>query len=130
MIEIYTDGSADVKSRNGGWAYVLTECGQILASDSFKEKDTTNNRMELTAALEAILALYEFGIQEDVSLFTDSNYLIGGAIRGNKRNVNNDLWDKLDDAVLGYSGEINWKWVKGHSGNKFNEIVDKMASYK
>lgn len=130
MIKIYTDGSADVKSRNGGWAYVLTEDSQILASDSFKEKDTTNNRMELTAALEAILALSEFGIQEDVLLFTDSNYLIGGASKGWKRNVNNDLWDKIDNAVLGYSGKINWKWVKGHSGNKFNEIVDKMASYK
>jgi ribonuclease HI len=130
MIEIYTDGSADVKSRDGGWAYVLTENGLILAQDSFKVKDTTNNRMELTAALEAILALSEFGVREDVSLFTDSNYLIGGASKGNKRNVNNDLWDKLDDAVFGYSGNVHWKWVKGHSGNKFNEIVDKMASYK
>lgn len=133
-IEIYTDGSCLGNPGPGGWAAILK------FNDSEKvingaEKDTTNNRMELTAALKAISSLKE---PCQVDLYTDSNYLRQGItewINNWKRNgwrtaakkpvKNADLWQAIDEAI--HHHDISWHWVKAHNGHAENERVDTIA---
>lgn len=133
-VTIYTDGGCAPNPGPGGWAAIL------IYDDAEKElsgalKHTTNNIMELTAAIEALEALSR---PCDVELYTDSTYLKNGIndwINNWKRNgwktaskkpvKNKDLWVRLDDATQRHS--ITWKWVKGHSGDEYNERVDKMV---
>lgn len=133
-IEIYTDGSCLGNPGPGGWGAILK------FNDSEKvihgaEKDTTNNRMELKAALEAIKSVKE---PCEIDLYTDSNYLRQGitewmqnwkkngwktASRKPVKNV--DLWQAIDDVIQ--SHKIDWHWVKAHNGHTENERVDKIA---
>lgn len=130
---IYTDGSCFGNPGPGGWAAILSY-GKHEKELSGGEKDTTNNRMELRAALEALRALKEPCI---ITLYTDSEYLKRGITewlpnwkRRNWRRkggklANQDLWMRLDEEISRH--EIDWHWVKGHAGHKINERVDKLA---
>ena len=135
MIKIYTDGSCLTNPGNGGWAAIINQDGEINRM-SGSEKNTTNNKMEMTAAIKA---LEYFTNSSNIQLTTDSNYVKDGIeswIEGWKRNgwktaskksvKNKELWVRLDD--LNNFHNISWKWVKGHSGHRENEIADLLAN--
>jgi ribonuclease HI len=132
-VVIYTDGACSGNPGPGGWGTIL-KSGKHERELSGGEEDTTNNRMELTAALEALRALTQ---PCTVTLFTDSEYLKRGITEWlpnwKKRNwqrkggklANVDLWMKLDEEINRH--EISWRWVRGHAGNRLNERVDQLA---
>jgi len=133
-VVIHTDGGCLGNPGPGGWAAVL-ECGAHRKEISGGEPATTNNRMELTAALKALELLRE---PCAVELFTDSTYVRSGITqwlpkwkaRGwktlQKQPVKNeDLWRALDNAARGH--EVEWKWLRGHSGHTENERCDELA---
>ena len=130
---IYTDGSCDKNPGPGGWAAIIRRNDQEEIISGFAP-DTTNNRMELTAALKALSSLKE---GSTIVLYTDSEYLKRGIsewmpnwrTRNWKRKggklANVDLWKALDKAIDRHN--IDWQWVKGHSGNRYNQRVDRLA---
>lgn len=122
MIEIYTDGSC-LKNPNGpgGWAVCILE-DDIEYYLSGNNSSTTNNRMELTAIIEAISCIKA---NLECKIYTDSQLCINCATGKWKRNANLDLWSEYDN--VSKNKNINYEWIKGHNGNKYNEIVDKMA---
>ncbi len=134
-IEIYTDGACRGNPGPGGWGALLIS-GDRRRTMYGGEHETTNNRMELMAAIEALNALNG---SRSVVLHTDSKYVMDGINswmenwkkRGwktsDKKPVKNkDLWQALDDAVSRH--EIKWKWVKGHTGVPGNEEADELAN--
>ncbi len=134
-IEIYTDGACKGNPGPGGWGALL-RVGQNEKALFGGESPTTNNRMELLAAIKALEALKR---PSKVDLYTDSQYLRKGITewlvnwkaRGwrtaaKKPVKNEDLWRALDQAVAPH--EINWHWVKGHSGHPGNERADQLAN--
>jgi ribonuclease HI len=134
-VEIYTDGACRGNPGPGGWGALLI-AGKHRKSLYGGEPETTNNRMELTAAIEALNALKG---KRRVVLHTDSKYVKEGIeswmpnwkARGwktaNRKPVKNqDLWQALDEAVGRH--ELTWKWVKGHAGNRGNEEADALAN--
>lgn len=131
---IYTDGGCNPNPGAGGWAALLMY-GEHTKELSGGHKNTTNNQMELTAAIEALEAL---NTACEVELYTDSTYLKNGItnwIHNWKRKgwknakgkpvKNKELWLRLDAATQRHT--IQWKWVKGHSGNEHNERVDQLV---
>ena len=133
-IQIFTDGACRGNPGPGGWGVlILAESG---AQEFYgAEEQTTNNRMELTAAIQGLTAVASGA---SVAIYTDSQYVKNGITSwifnwkkngwktANKKPVaNKDLWIKLDKYVDFHS--VNWFWVKGHSGNHFNEIADELA---
>ena len=128
-IEIFTDGSSLGNPGPGGWCALLRykEYEKILKGG---EENTTNNRMELKAVIEALKALKE---PCEIDLFADSTYVLKGInewlegwIKKNFKNVKNvDLWKEFIDVSKKH--KININWVKGHSGHRENEICDKIA---
>jgi ribonuclease HI len=133
-IEIFTDGACSGNPGPGGWGALL-RYGEKERTIMGGEKATTNNRMELMAAIAALEALKR---PCAVELFTDSGYLRGGItswISNWKRNgwktadkkpvKNADLWARLEEAASPH--KINWHWVKGHSGHIENERADALA---
>ncbi len=134
-VTLYTDGACSGNPGKGGW-------GAILIYKDFKkemsggEKETTNNKMELTAAIQGLSALKE---PCRVKLYSDSKYLIDGITKDWARSwrakgwkksdgkpaLNIDLWEKL--LQLDEYHEIEYIWVKGHAGNPYNERCDKLA---
>ncbi len=135
MIRVYADGACKGNPGPGGWGVlILTEDGEVELFGG--ERATTNNRMELTAAIKAIEALPEGTTAE---LWTDSQYVQKGIsewIKGWKRNgwrtacktpvKNAELWMLLDE--LSSKRVIKWNWVKGHAGHEHNERVDGLAN--
>ncbi|MEL7033015.1 MAG: ribonuclease HI [Pseudomonadota bacterium] len=133
-IQIWTDGACSGNPGPGGWGALLiagTRRKEIYGGDP----DTTNNRMELMAAIEALNALKK---SSAVTLHTDSTYVKDGLtkwIHGWKKNgwktaakkpvKNKDLWQALDEACARH--EIKWVWVKGHAGDEGNEKADELA---
>ena len=135
IVDIYTDGACSGNPGPGGWGAVLRWRGNEREMCG-GAPDTTNNRMELMAAIEGLAALKEVC---SVTLTTDSQYVRQGItqwIQGWKRNgwrtaakkpvKNADLWRRLDQLVERH--EVEWKWVKGHSGHRENEIADELAN--
>ena len=134
--KIYTDGSCLGNPGAGGYAAVIIDENNNFVEIVGGEPETTNNRMELMAA---IVALKKVTADDYIELFTDSSYLKNAFTQGwllnwkrngwqtsNKKPVLNiDLWRKLDALILNRS--IKFNWVKGHAGNKFNERCDKLA---
>ena len=121
MLDVYTDGSCLNNPGPGGWgAVVLNESGPTRLSGS--DPQTTNNRMELTAAIKALEASPP---ETDVTVHSDSEYLVKTMTRGWKRNVNQYLWEQLDAQVA--SRTVHWHWVRGHAGNEWNEEADRLA---
>jgi len=121
MIEIYTDGACLNNPGPGGWGVIIVEKDKKIVFGG-NERETTNNRMELTAVIEG---LKQISKETPVKIFSDSTYVINTMTKNWKRKKNNDLWDALDNQVL--SRIIEWNWVKGHAGNLFNEEADKIA---
>ena len=133
-IVIYTDGACAGNPGKGGWAAIIIN-NQNKLSISGSENNTTNNRMELMAP---IMALKKIKRKSDITIYTDSKYVKDGITdwikswklnnwkSSNKKPVKNkDLWVKLDNACQKH--RISWKWVKAHSDNKYNNLVDEIA---
>ena len=137
-IEAATDGACSGNPGKGGWGgLILFEDGSELEIGGFEE-NTTNNRMELTAAIKTLEKLNEFKLKKNFKLRTDSKYLIDGYsnwINNWKKNgwktstgkpvQNLDLWQKIDGLRI---NEVSMEFVKGHSGDKYNERVDLIAT--
>ena len=124
MINIYTDGACQDNPGPGGWAAIVEQGGESREFAG-REDRTTNNRMEITAAIKGLEATPEGSV---VTLHSDSRYLVNTMTRGWKRNVNTDLWERLDALVAGR--EVKWQWVRGHAGHPQNERADKLATGK
>ena len=124
MIEIYTDGAYSSSRDQGGWAFVVLKDGVKVSSGYDGVKNTTNNRMEIQSAIEAIKHMKQQNILE-FTIFSDSMYLIGTMTKNWKKNKNVDLWIEIFDLVEGLN--ITWKHVKGHAGNKYNDHCDMLA---
>lgn len=134
-VQIYTDGACRGNPGPGGWAALLI-AGATRREISGAEAHTTNNRMELMAAIEALRALTR---RCEVDLYTDSKYVLQGITAwlpqwkakgwrtaARKPVLNQDLWEQLDQAAA--AQVVEWHWVKGHSGNDGNEAVDQLAN--
>jgi ribonuclease HI len=135
MIEIYSDGACKGNPGPGGWGALMSSgihCKELFGG----EWETTNNRMELTAVIESLKALKK---PSEVRIFTDSQYvqkgvndwMVGWKARGwrtaDKKPVKNvDLWQALEPLLALH--QIEWRWVKGHSGNPGNERADELAN--
>ena len=133
-VEIWTDGACSGNPGPGGWGALL-RMGKHERELSGGEKETTNNRMELMASIEALNALKR---PCTIDLYADSKYVRGGItswIHNWKKNgwktsarkpvKNADLWQQLEDAIARH--QVNWHWVKGHAGNAENEKADELA---
>jgi ribonuclease HI len=130
-IEIYTDGSCLGNPGPGGYGAIVHVDGKEIKL-SGGEADTTNNRMEMMAIIEALKYLHEKSgltkksLQEaKIELLSDSNLLMQTLILGWKRKANLDLWAQIDS--LRATLTIKWTWIKGHASNKFNNLADKLA---
>ena len=134
MIKIYTDGSCLSNPGNGGWAAIININGEIKKI-SGNEKNTTNNRMELMAPINA---LKNINSKDPIEIFTDSKYVKNGITdwiktwvlnnwkTSKKEDVKNkDLWIEL--YKLNQSLNVKWNWVKAHAGDTLNEEVDMLA---
>jgi ribonuclease HI len=134
-IEIYTDGACRGNPGPGGWGALLVS-GKHQKTMHGGTPETTNNRMELTAAIEALTALKG---RSNVILYTDSKYVMDGIndwmpnwkkrgwkTAAKKPVKNKDLWQALDEATMRH--DIDWRWVKGHDGNSGNEKADELAN--
>lgn len=131
ILEIYTDGACKGNPGPGGWGVLMLWNGHEKKLSGYVE-NTTNNRMELQAAIEALKAVKK---PMKIKLHTDSNYVkdgitdwikkwqINGWNKGKIKNV--DLWQELHQLTKNH--DIEWIWVKGHSGHKYNDMVDKLA---
>lgn len=135
MVEFFTDGACRGNPGPGGWGVVMCY-GDHRRTLYGAEPHTTNNRMELTAALEALKSLKR---PSQVAITTDSKYLMQGMLewmanwkrRGwrtasNKPVKNKDLWQLLDEHMAGH--EVSWHWIKGHSGHPGNTEADALAN--
>lgn len=133
-IIIYTDGACSNNPGVGGWGAILM-CNEHKKEIHGGDKYTTNNRMELTAVIEALTIIKK---DYNIEIYTDSQYVKNGITEwlpkwkiNNWKNskkqevLNKDLWEKLDLLVLKYS--INWFWVKGHNNVELNERADELA---
>jgi len=134
LIEVYTDGSCLGNPGTGGWAFQVFNEGTIINHFGY-QLDTTNNQMELTAAIKALECLQK---ESEIILFTDSTYVRNGITswivnwkknnwkNSQKKEVKNKvLWEKLD--FLNSRKNIIWKWVKAHDINEHNNKVDLLA---
>lgn len=121
-VTIFSDGACSGNPGPGGWASVLL-CNGRERRISGSCESTTNNRMEITAVLEALKVL-KFPCY--VTVVTDSAYVVNTMTQGWKRNKNNDLWAELDKYVYGIHN-VKFVWIKGHASNEYNKICDKMA---
>ncbi len=134
IIHIYTDGACSGNPGKGGWGAVLLYREHKKEISGFNAQ-TTNNQMELVAVIEALKIVKK---NLEIVIYTDSVYVKDGITKwifnwknngwktANKKPVKNlELWQELDLLVVNH--QITWKWVKGHSGNKYNEIADQLA---
>lgn len=133
-VTIYTDGACSGNPGKGGWGAILIYAKEKKYMSGSKQL-TTNNQMELTATIEALKAISK---PSNIALYTDSQYVKNGITSwifnwkkngwktANKKPVaNKDLWIELEKYVDFHS--VNWFWVKGHSGDHYNEIADELA---
>lgn len=136
VIEIFTDGACKGNPGPGGWG-VLLRLGEYQKTLFGGEPETTNNRMELMAAIRGLQALKK--APANVRLTTDSQYVMKGVCEwmpnwkkrgwktaGRQPVKNADLWRQLDELVSQH--HVQWQWVKGHSGHPENELADQLAN--
>lgn len=151
-IKIYTDGSSLGNPGPGGWGVVVVITNEKLGIKNKNpkikiveigsyEKNTTNNRMELMAVIEALKYITEKHKKDEVTIFADSNYVLLGVTSwihnweknnwrtANKKSVlNQDLWKDLIELIRNYNGRLKWEKVKGHSGHIYNDKADSIAT--
>ena len=136
-VTVYTDGGCKGNPGPGGWGVYIIYHDKKTIKLNGKDEHTTNNKMELMATIKALEMLKK---EKNIILYTDSTYVKNGITKwvkswekngwktSQKKDVKNkELWVKLNDLSSGRN--IEWKWVKGHSGNHGNEIADKLAQY-
>jgi len=151
---IFTDGACNNRSvKRGGWGFVVIfNSKKIYSTGGFEKEETTSNRMELTSVLQALLYLIEIEVKksEEILIISDSMYVVNSLnndysllkswyaknFRHYVKNdegisvvqdiKNKDLWSEIY-ACLKNIGEVKFKWVKGHSGNEYNELADRIA---
>ena len=121
MVKIFTDGSCINNPGKGGWAYIILKNDKISYIGTGSDINTTNNRMELYAIIKSL----EFTKNNNVTIYTDSKLIMNCCKNIWKRKSNLDLWEEYDK--VSRNKNVDFVWVKGHSGNKFNECVDKLA---
>ena len=134
--KIYTDGACSGNPGPGGWGAIIFDENNKKKKISGSEKNTTNNRMELTAP---IMALKKIKTNSEIIIYTDSTYVKNGITEwikkwekngwknANKKPVKNiDLWVELEN--LCKNNKVVWKWVKGHSDNEYNNLADELAT--
>ena len=134
MIDVYTDGSCLGNPGNGGWAFLVKK-NDIISSRSGFVLNTTNNQMELTAAIMALEALEK---PSKITIVTDSSYVKDGITKwifawkrngwktAAKKSVKNEeLWKRLENATQIH--DVSWEWIKGHAGHLENERADELA---
>ena len=135
-ITIYTDGACKGNPGEGGWGAFIEYNNEKVKLYGYEEL-TTNNRMEIIAAIEALRSIK---VKSDIIIYTDSKYLMNGINKwihswkknnwrtsSNKAVKNVDLWKIIDELNSNHS--IEWSWVKGHSGNPGNEMADELANF-
>ena len=135
VVEVYADGACRGNPGPGGWGVLLREGGRERELHG-GEAATTNNRMELMAAIQALEALRE---PCHITLYTDSNYVCQGIAEwlpqwrrrhwktaDRKPVKNQDLWQRLDEAAARH--RVQWRWVRGHNGEEGNELADRLAN--
>jgi ribonuclease HI len=143
QLKIYTDGGCSGNPGPGGWAYLIIReqkgSPEIIVEKWGGELNTTNNRMELQAALSALEMLRKLDIpSQEVTVYTDSQYVQKGMTEWISRWKNNewrtsdrkpvknqDLWQGLDELASLFS--LRWKWVRGHAGDEYNERCDALT---
>lgn len=124
MINLYTDGACSPNPGIGGWGACFSLNNKRFEVFGYQE-NTTNNRMELTAIIEGLKFIKEIIGEKNVSIYSDSQYIINTMKNNWKKKLNLDLWDSLDNLIQNMN--IDWIWIKGHNDNKYNEICDKLA---
>lgn len=137
-VMLYCDGACSGNPGPGGWGAVIVTSSGVNQISGY-EGDTTNNRMELTAAIEGLRHIQKESIGRKVSIYTDSMYLKNGITtwiiswkaanwkrRGGGTVKNIDLWRTLSEDFVNM--ELSWHWVKGHNGDEYNEMADKLAT--
>ena len=138
-IDIFTDGSCLGNPGPGGWAFMVntgTEAEAAYTDISGVEmvggeKDTTNNRMEMSAVLKAFKYLIEHDVEDSlIAVHTDSSLVVNTFIQNWKKKMNKDLWALIETAhakLFSNGNTFEWNWVKGHAGHPENERVDDLA---
>jgi Ribonuclease HI len=134
---IYTDGGCSGNPGPGGWAYVIVENGVAVKQESGADRLTTNNKMELTAVIQALKYVIFSGVK-DCEIHTDSQYVKNGIttwIHSWKKKgwktasgdpvKNQEYWMALEHLCA--QANVKWTWVKGHAGNEFNELCDTLV---
>ena len=127
---IYCDGAYSPMRDQGGVGIVFVKDGKKIGQYSKMYKETTNNRMELQAI---ITTLSSFKNKVDsITIYSDSQYVIGTITKGWKRNKNEDLWEKFDKiqdyVTKNICSNVKYEWVKGHAENEFNNMADELAN--
>lgn len=127
MIQVYCDGACSGNPGPGGWAFIIPS---LNVEKSGYVEATTNNRMEITAVIEAISYLSSTNKRNykdrRLEIITDSQYVVNSMTKGWRKLKNTDLWGALD-FLLSLGWQITWTWVKGHSDNPYNARCDELA---
>lgn len=126
MIEIFCDGAYSSSRNQGGWAFVVIKDNEVIYKNYDGLFNTTNQRMEIMAMIEALKFTKLFSKPVPIKIYTDSMYVIGTITKNYNMNANQDLWQILLPLV---NKDIEYIHVKGHNGNKFNEECDKWAVF-
>jgi ribonuclease HI len=130
-ISIYTDGSCHGNPGPGGWCAIVLEeqKNKLVKIATLKghETDTTNNRMEMIAAIEGLRYIHDKKLlMSDITLYSDSSLVINTLMKGWKRKANKDLWEELDE--MNEELNVQFEWVKGHAKSIWNNECDKVAN--
>lgn len=126
-VALFTDGSAhNSGDKSGGWAWVALDAYEGIHTASGAAANTTNNRMELQAAIEGLDALHNTFGPCEVLIYSDSEYMVLGVNENRQRKTNLQEWSALDSAIASHI-EVRFEHVYGHQGNIYNEMADQLA---
>lgn len=120
---IFSDGAYSPSNNQGGIGFVVLKNDEVIFKFSKMFTNTTNQRMEVLAAT---IALESIKNTSNITIITDSMYVVGTLMKGWKRKKNLDLWNRIDKAIEKHS-KVDFIWTKGHADNKYNQMVDELA---